>query len=72
MDGGSLVAKLCPTLVSPWTVACHAPLSMGFPRQAYWSGLLFPSPVNLPNLATERVSPALQPDSLKSEPPGKP
>ena len=35
---GSLVAKLCPTLVTPWTVACQAPLSVGFPRQDYWSG----------------------------------
>ena len=31
-----------------WTIACQAPLSMGFPRQAYWSGLLFPSPWYLP------------------------
>ena len=33
------VAKLCPTLVIPWIVACQAPLSMGFSRQEYWSGL---------------------------------
>ena len=40
-----LVAKSCPILfVTPWTVACQAPLSMGFPRQEYWSGLPFPSP----------------------------
>ena len=31
--GGGLVAKLCPTLATPWTVACQAPLSMGFSRQ---------------------------------------
>ena len=37
----SLVAKLCPTLVTPWTVACQALLSMGFSRQEYWSGLSF-------------------------------
>jgi len=43
---GGLVAKLCPTCVTPWTVACQAPLSMGFPRQEYWSGLPFPSPYN--------------------------
>ena len=42
--GGGLVAKLCPTLVTPWTIARQAPLSMGFSRQEYWSGLLFPSP----------------------------
>ena len=39
-----LVAKLCPALATPWTVAHQAPLSMGFPRQEYWSGLPFPSP----------------------------
>ena len=33
---------------TPWTVACHSPLSMEFPRQEYWSGLLFSSPGNLP------------------------
>ena len=44
-----LVAKLCPTLVTPWTVACQAPLSVGFSRQEYWSGLPFPSPEYLPN-----------------------
>ena len=32
------------TLVTPWTVARQAPLSMGFSRQEYWSGLPFPSP----------------------------
>ena len=36
--GGGLVAKLCPTLVTPWTVACLAPLSLGFSRQEHWSG----------------------------------
>ena len=45
--GGGLVIKLCPTLVIPWTVACKAPLSMGFSRQEYWSGLPFPSPGDL-------------------------
>ena len=42
--GGSLVAQLCPTRVTPWTIACHTPWCMGFPRQEYWSGLPFPSP----------------------------
>ena len=42
--GGGLVAKSCLTLASPWTVARQAPLSMGFSRQEYWSGLPFPSP----------------------------
>ena len=39
-----LVAKLCLTLETPWTVSCQAPLFMGFFRQEYWSGLPFPSP----------------------------
>ena len=47
--GGGLVAKSCPTLATPWTVACQAPLSMGFSRQEYWSGLSFPSPGDLPD-----------------------
>ena len=38
------------------TVAHQAPLSMGFPRQEYWSGLLFPSPADLPNPGMETVS----------------
>ena len=42
--GVILVAKSCPTLATPWTVAHKAPLSMGSPRQEYWNGLLFPSP----------------------------
>ena len=42
--GGGLVAKSYPTLVIPWTLACQAPLSMGFSRQEYWSGLPVPSP----------------------------
>ena len=39
-----LFKSLCQTLVTPWTVACQAPLSVGFPSQEYWSGLPFPSP----------------------------
>ena len=48
----------------PWTVACQVPLSMGFPRQEYWSGLPFPSPGDVPNPGTEPASPVLQADSL--------
>ena len=70
--GGGLVAKSCPTLVTPWTVACQASLSMGFSRQEYWSGLPFPSSGDLPNPGIEPGSSALQPDSLLSEPSGKP
>ena len=57
---------------TPWTVAYQAPLSMGFSRQEYWSGVPLPSPGDLPNPGTEPGSPALQTDALPSEPPGKP
>ena len=57
---------------TPWTVAYQAPLSMGFSRQEYWSGLPFPSPGDLPNPGIEPRFPALQTDALPSEPPGKP
>ena len=43
--------------VTPWTVAYQAPLSMGFSRQEYWSGLPFPSPGDLPNPGIEPGSP---------------
>ena len=49
--------------VNPWTVACQAPLSMGFSMQGYWSGLPFPSPGDLPNQGIKPRSPALQADS---------
>ena len=69
VDG--LVTKLCLTLVIPWTVACQAPLSMGFSRQEYWSGLTFLSPGNIPDAGIEPRSPALQADSLPTELGGK-
>ena len=68
----SLVAKLCPTLATPWTEAHQAPLSMEFPRQEYWSGLPFPSPGGLSDPGIEPGSPALQADYLLTEPQGKP
>ena len=55
-----------------WPVTLQAPLSMGFSRQEYWSGLPCPSPGDLSNPGIELRSPALQVDSLPSEPPGKP
>ena len=58
--------------VTPWTAACQPPLSTRFSRQEYCSGLLFPSPGDLPNPGIEPGSPALQADTLTSEPPGKP
>ena len=48
----------------PWTVAYQAPLSMGFSRQEYWSGLPFPSPGEIPNPGIEPRFPALQADTF--------
>ena len=56
----------------PWTVAYKAPLSMGFSRKEYWSGLPFPSPGDLPDPGIKPGSSTLQADALPSEPPGKP
>ena len=61
-DGG-LVTKSWLTLLIPWTIA-RQPLSVGFPRQEYWSGLPFPSPGNLPYPEIEPGSPALQADAF--------
>ena len=58
--------------MTPWTAAHQAPLSMRFSRQGYWSGLLFPSPGDLPNPEMEPRSPALQADPLLTELQGKP
>ena len=71
MVGGSLVTKLCLTVVTPWTVARQAPLSMGFSRQEDWSGLPFPSPEDLPDPGIEPRSSALHVDSLLTELGGK-
>ena len=62
------------SFVTPGTVAHKAPLSMGFSRQEYWSGLPCPPPGDLSDPGVEPkspVSPALQVDSLPSEPLGK-
>ena len=53
--------------VTPWTVACQAPLSMGFSRQEYWSAFAMPSSRDLPDPEIEPGSPALQADSLLTE-----
>ena len=58
--------------MTPWTVAHQASLSLGFSRQAYWSGLPFPSPGALSHSGTEPGSPALQADSLLTELQGNP
>ena len=65
--GGSLVIQSCLTLSTPSTVARQAPLSMGFSRQKYWSGLPCPSPGDLPDPGIEPWSPALQAESLPTE-----
>ena len=70
------VAKSCPTLfATPWTVARQAPLSMGFSRQDYWSGLPCPPPGDLPNPGmepTSLLSPALAGGFFTTSAPGKP
>ena len=58
--------------VNPWTVACQAPLSVGFSRQEYWSELLFPSPGYLLDPGIKPRSPVWQADSLTTEPVGEP
>ena len=60
------------SFVTPWIVAYQPPLSMGFPRQKYWSGLPFSSPGDLPNPEVEAMSPALASGLFATEPPGKP
>ena len=57
-----LVTQSCPTFVTPWTVACQAPLSMGFSRQEYWNGLPCPPAGDLPDPGVEPVSPTLEAD----------
>ena len=58
--------------LTPWVVAHQAPLSMGFSKQEYWSGLPYPPPGDLFNPGIKVASPALQVDSLPAEPLGKP
>ena len=65
--GGGFVAKWRLTLAIPWTVACQSPLSVGFSRQEYWSGLPFPSPGDLPDPEIEPGFSVLQADDLPTE-----
>ena len=67
-EGGDELLSCVQLFATPWTVACQAPLSMGFLRQEYWSGLPCPSPGDLPNTGIEPVSPAWQVDSLPLHP----
>ena len=67
-----LVAKLFPTRLQPQGLAHQDPLSMGFPRQEYWSGLTFPSPGDILDPGIKLASPALAGGFFTAEPPGKP
>ena len=73
MNPCSLLCVLVCSIMSHslWTIAYPAPLYMGFSQQEYWSGLPFPPPGDLPDPGIEPMSPALQADSLPSEPSGK-
>ena len=62
--GSGLVSKSCPTLVTTWTITCHAPLSMGFSRQEHWTGLPLPSSGDIPDPGIKPQSPTLQADFL--------
>ena len=68
----SVSCSVVSNSVTPWTVARQAPLSMGFSRQEYWSGLPFLSPADLPDPGNKSRCPSCQADSLPSETPGKP
>ena len=73
-QGISVVQRVNQSLrlfATPWSVPHQAPLSMGFSRQEYWSGLPFPSPGNLPDSGVKPESPALEGGFLTTEPPGK-
>ena len=60
------------SFATSWIVAHQAPLSLGFPRQEYWSGLPFPSPGDLPDPGIKPVSPALADRFFTIEPPRSP
>ena len=66
------VCSVMPDFATLRMVACQAPLSMGFSRQEYWSGLPFSPPGGLPNPEVEAVSPALAGRFFATVPPGKP
>ena len=69
---GFVVVVFSHSIMSLWTIAHPAPLSMGFPRQKYWSGLSFPSPGDFPNLWIKPTSPALAGGFFITEPSEKP
>ena len=65
------VCSVVSNSVAPWTVAYQAPLSIGFPRREYWSGLLVPPPGDLLGPGIKAVSTALASVFFTTEPPGK-
>ena len=65
-----LVSKSCPTLCNP--MYCRPPGSVGFSRQEYWSGLLFPTPGDIPNPEIEPESPSLADGFFTTELPANP
>ena len=74
-----MITVICPQslcrvqlFVTLQTIACQAPLSMGFPRQEYWRGLPFPSPEDLPDPGIEPASDTLTGGFFTAEAPGKP
>ena len=73
MNTACLCLRVSCSLISnseiPWTIARQTPLSMELSRQEYWSGLLFPSPRDVPDPGIKPRSPTLQADSSRSKPP---
>ena len=65
-------SAISDSFTTPWSVARQAPLSTGFLRQDYWSGLPFPSPGDLPDPGIKPGSPALAGRFFTTELPGKP
>ena len=68
-ESQSVICSVLSDSATPWTVTRQAPLSMGFPRKEYWSGLTFPSSGDLPDPGIGPRSPGLQEVSLAVEPP---
>ena len=71
IESESEVTQSCPTLCDPMDLANQVLLSMGFPRQEYWSELPFPFPGDLPNPGIKPMSPTLAGGFFTTEPPGK-
>ena len=72
LEWGAISCSVVSNSVSPSTIACQTPPCMEFSRQEHWNGKPFPSAGDLPEPGINPESPALQVDSLPSEPPGKP